>query len=72
MTLGHDPCGGALRWTEAALSPGVPGAQAAALEMLNLLKEAYWTEKEIPCGCIAVCADWKVIFVNEIITLSFS
>lgn len=46
MTLGHDPCGGALRWTEAALSPGVPGAQAVVLDMLNLLKEVYnWTER---------------------------
>lgn len=37
-TLGRDPSGGAMRWTEAALSPGMPGGQAVALDMVILLK----------------------------------
>lgn len=35
-TAGRDPCGGAMRRTEAALSPGVPGGQAVVLDMLIL------------------------------------
>lgn len=50
-TLGRDPCGLAMRRTEAALSPGVPGGQAVVLDMLIPLtwRAAYnWTEKDIP------------------------
>lgn len=37
-TLGHDPCGGALRRTEAALSPGVTGGQAVVVDSLIISK----------------------------------
>lgn len=40
-SLGRDPCGGAMRRTEAALSPGVPAGQAVVLDMLILWKAAY-------------------------------
>lgn len=37
-TLGHDPCGGALRRTEAALSLGVTGGQAVVVDSLIISK----------------------------------
>lgn len=53
--FGRDPCGGAMRRTEAALSPGVTGGRAVALDMLILLNAGYnCTKKDVPYMCVCV------------------